>query len=150
MYAMKSWIVLLLALFVFVGCSFDPIDGKCKKKLEKLRQNPRDPRVFGVWILEKDKDRLKEDKDALVNFEVFRSDGYHRKASIVLELNRGVSHVWYTEKDTIFVRRCTSGHFQLFSKDVYKVNGDTLMLYTVSKKTGEVDKSPWVYVRYKE
>ncbi|KGL47732.1 hypothetical protein HQ34_09270 [Porphyromonas cangingivalis] len=150
MYAMKSWIVLLLALFVFVGCSFDPIDGKCKKKLEKLRQKPRDPRLFGVWILEKDKDRLKEDKDALVNFQVFRNDGCHRTASIVLQLDRAVSNVWYTDLDTVAAHRCTSGHFQLFLKSLYKVDADTLKLYSVNEKTGYVSKSPRVYVRYKE
>ncbi|KGN79613.1 hypothetical protein HQ35_07370 [Porphyromonas cangingivalis] len=149
MYAMKSWIVLLLALFVFVGCSFDPIDGKCKKKLEKLRQNPRDPRLFGIWILEEDKERLK-DKNALLNFQVFRDDGYHRTASIVLQLDRAVSNVWYTEKDTVFMSWCTSGNFQPGRKAVYKVNGDTLKLCTVYEETGEVGKKTWVYVRYKE
>ncbi|MDO4695798.1 hypothetical protein [Porphyromonas sp.] len=147
---MKSWIVLLLALFVFGGCSFDPIDGKCKKKLDEIRQRPRDPRLFGIWILEKDKERLKEDKDALVNFQVFRSDGHHRKASIVLELDRYVSNAWYTDKDTVTVYRCKSGHFQLFSKNVYKVEANTLKLYSVDEDTGDVSKSPWIYVRYEE
>ena len=150
MYAMKSWIVLLLALFVFVGCSFDPIDGKCMKKLEKLRQKPRDPRLFGVWILEKDKDRLKEDKDALVNFQVFRSDGYYMPASLVLELSRWGYGAWYTDKDTVFMSWCTSGNFQPGRKAIYKVDANTLKLYSVSEKTGDVEKSPWVYVRYKE
>ncbi|KGN79612.1 hypothetical protein [Porphyromonas cangingivalis] len=147
---MKSWIVFLLALFVFVGCSFDPIDGKCKKKLEELRQKPRDPRLFGVWILEEHKERLEDpDPHKQIAFQFFREDGYWQLALSRSVLYRFASDVWYTDKDTLFVHGCKYGYFAL-DKDVYKVNGDTLMLYTVSKKTGDVDKSPRVYVRYKE
>lgn len=143
----KQALSFLLLLISFSGCLFSALDKECENKLDGFRKKDRDPRLFGKWYNDKDRDKLHVD-DLKVDAHYFKDDGFHNQSLLAI-VHRGVSDAWHTDKDTLYIHRCKDFSIQLFTKAVYKVNGDTLRLSVLSKDRGLVNIT-WTYVRLKE